>query len=399
MGFATIQMTQGAIVGGSGESIAGLDTTTAITLTDAGGAGATTYLWECISWPGPDAAAPVITNPALQIATITPPGGDLTDGMYVIRLTRNDPGDGVSTDVRFFAVENNDGHSLPSAAVNRNMANVGGSAAAQAAGWFGREDGSTNFFLDAFLRLRKDREGRYFGAANASSHTSAGVTTVLYTYNQADPYQEINLDATGTGEYRADLDLTDAEDGSVFRFRVTYDALAGDFVVRDGSGGSTLLTLTAPPSGSILYEVQAKFDGVGWRIVSVALIEPLALNTEQEFLAVAGIEDNSTDTWTRVGTLRINPALYPSNAQASFEASFETTDAGNDAEIRLYNITDVAVVGSSTFTTSSTTNDTQSATVTLPGSLKEYEVQLRLSTLDAAERATCTRSRVVLTWG
>lgn len=397
MGFATIQLTQGAIVGGSGESIAGLDTSTAIALTDDGGAGATSYLWECISFPGPDATAPIITNPALQIATITPGGGGLTDGMYVIRLTRDDPGDGVSTDVRFFAVENSDGHSLPSAAVNRNMANVGGSAAAQAAGWFGREDGSTNFFLDAFLRLRKDREGRYFGAANASSHTSGSTTTVLYTYNQADPYQEINLDATGTGEYRADLDLADAEDGSVFRFRVTYDTLAGNFVVRDGSGGSTLLTLTAPPNGSIIYEIMAKFDGVGWAILHVSLVEPLAVFKNVVFDVVNGVEGNATATFARVGSVRIDPSLYPANTRIKFQALIETTV--NSVECRLWNVTDGGLVASSTLTSASTTVDFQEAIITLPSSAKVYEVQLRITPVGGGgDQATCTNAQVLLEW-
>lgn len=159
MASATIQITQGAVVGGSGESVIGFDPTTTITLTDDGGGGALSYLWEVLQFPAPDASAPAITNSTSQVATITP-SGSLTDGVYIIRLIRNDPVDGVSIQVRFFAVGDEDGLSLPSAGMNRNMTNVGGSTEAQEAGWFGSVAGGTNVFMDAFLRLRKAREGQ-----------------------------------------------------------------------------------------------------------------------------------------------------------------------------------------------------------------------------------------------
>ena len=394
MAFATIQITQGAIVGGSGESVIGFDPTTVITLTDDGGAGATSYLWECISWPGPDAAAPTLGTPTAQVATITPPGGGITDGVYILRLTRDDPGDGVSTDVRFFAVEDVDGLSLPSAAMNRNMSNVGGSAAAQAAGWFGREDGSTNVFLDAFLRLRRQREGKWLGRNQTVSHVSASPVVDSYTYNQQASFVILSL--TGTGTYTADLDAAGAEEGAAFRFLVSYTAGAGAFAIKD-SGGPDILGLLAPPSGTATYEAVCRFDGTDWVLTSVTLVEAKALVRSTEVIGVANVASTDQGTFQRIGTMRINPSLYPT-AQASFEASFETTDGTNAAEVRLYNVTDIAVVAGSTLSTTSTTNDTQSAVVTLPSAQKDYEVQLRLSTGDPAERATCTKARVTLTW-
>lgn len=397
MSFANIQLTQGAIVGGTSESILGLDSTTAITLTDDGGAGANSYLWEVISFPATDAAAPVITNDTSEVATITPAPG-LTDGTYLVRLTRDDPGDGVSTDVRWFAVEDDDGLSLPSPGVNRNNSNVGGASAAQEAGWFGSTAGSTNVLLDAFLRLRKTREGKYVGKSTTATHTSGPLVTVLYTYDSSDPYQDLTLAASGTGNYQADLDLVGAEDGAVFRFLLTYNALAGSFLLRNGSGGSAFLTLTAPPSGAVTYEIIARFNGTAWVLKQISLLSDLLVPRSQDFLIVSGVQDTSEDTFTRAGTLRLNPALYPSSAVATFEAHFDTTDAGNDAEVRLFNTTDVVVVASSTFSTSLTTTDVQSATVTLPGSQKDYEVQVRLTVADPAERATVTHARITLTW-
>jgi len=108
MAFATIQITQGATVGGSGESVISLVPGTDVTLTDDGGAGATSYLWEILQWPAPDTSAPTVNNSTSQVATVVA-GAGLTDGVYIVRLTRDDPVDGVSTDVKFFAVADEDG--------------------------------------------------------------------------------------------------------------------------------------------------------------------------------------------------------------------------------------------------------------------------------------------------
>lgn len=397
MAFATIQITQGAIIGGSGESVLGLDTTTVITLTDDGGPGATSYLWEILSFPATDASAPSITNDTSQVATITP-APSLTDGTYLVRLTRDDPGDGVSTDVRWFAVEDDDGLSLPSPGVNRNNSNVGGALAAQEAGWFGSTAGSTNVLLDAFLRLRKTREGKFVGKSTTVTHNSGSLTTDVYAYDVDNPFVALTMDPAGTGNYQFDLDTTGAEDGAVFRILLTFNALAGDFILRNGSGGTTILTLPAPPSGSIQYEVTARFDGTNWVLKQLDLVESLAIRRFQDFPIVQGVQSTSEGTFTRAGTLRLNPSLYPANAQATFEAHFDTTDAGNDAEVQLYNLTDTAVVAGSTFSTTSTTTDVQSATVTLPSTQKDYEVQVRLTSADPAERATVTHARLTLTW-
>jgi hypothetical protein len=156
----------------AGESVLGLPDNVAVTLTDAGGPGATSYQWEFLQGPAPVNPLPTIVNDTAQVATVNPPGGTFTDGLYVVRLTRDDPVDGVSIDTRFFGVPDEDGNHLPTAGVNRNMANVGGSTAAQEAGWFGSDLAGTNTLLDAYLRLRKEREERTFlvGTAGAEPY-------------------------------------------------------------------------------------------------------------------------------------------------------------------------------------------------------------------------------------
>lgn len=395
MAFATIQITQGVIVGGSSQSVIGFDRTTAITLTDAGGAGATTWLWEVLSFPATDASPPTIVNATTQVGTITP-APSITDGIYIIRLTRNDPIDGVSTDVRFFAVKDDDLLSLPSAGMNRTMSNVGGSVDAQQAGWFGSTLGGTNVFLDAFLRLRRRREGRYHGRDTAFTHSSGSPAGHSFAYTIDDPHQTITM--TGAGTYTADLDPSGADEGAVFRFRIIYNSGAGNFILRD-NGTTVRLTLSAPPASSVTYEVEAYFNGTNWLLADFMLLDVHSIRTFHEFLGVAGVQSNSTNTFARIGTLRVDPSLFPASLQITWEATFDTTDAGNAAEVQLYNVTDIAVVSGSTFSTTSTTASVQSAVVTLPGSQKDYEIQLRLTTTDLAQRATCTRARLVIKWG
>jgi len=146
----------------AGQSVLGLDGNTTVTLTDAGGPGATSYQWEFLQIPAPYVSPPLIVDNTSQVATVGPPVGGFTDGLYIVRLTRDDPVDGASIDTKYFGIPDADGNHLPVAGVNRNMSNVGGSAAAQDSGWFGSEIAGTNSLLDSFLRQRRANEERTF---------------------------------------------------------------------------------------------------------------------------------------------------------------------------------------------------------------------------------------------
>jgi hypothetical protein len=394
MADATIQMTQGAVVGGSGESVLGFDSTTTITLTDDGGPAAISHQWEILSWPGPDAAAPTITNPTSQIATIVP-SPSLTDGLYVVKLTRTEAGPTVTTDVRFFGVEDADGLSLPVAGVNRNMANVGGSVAAQNAGWFGNEGAGTNVLLDAFLRLRRAREGGFIGKTDTVSHsvgTPASESVVVGTNNNLRL-----LGLTGAGTFTSEISVTGAEAGRVFRYLVSLTTGAGDFILKSGIGGSTILTLSAPPSGTVVYAVNASYDGSSWVIQGVSLAEGSAVYRRDAFDLVAGLQENELDTFKRIGSLTIDPSRYPANTVITFQAVIETTV--NSVECRLYNITDGGVVAGSTLTSTSTSSDLKEAAVTLPSAGKLYEVQLRITPVGGVgDRSACSSARLLFTW-
>src|SRR5512137_543813 len=69
---ATIHFTQGIRDGGSGQSAIGFASGQPVTMTDDGGPGATSYLWEMLNWPATLGTMPIITNPAAQVAYVTP---------------------------------------------------------------------------------------------------------------------------------------------------------------------------------------------------------------------------------------------------------------------------------------------------------------------------------------
>lgn len=283
MANATIQITQGATVGTAGQSVIGLDNTTTVTLTDSAGAGASSYLWEWVAFPSPYGSAPTITNSTLQVATVAAPGGTFTDGVYILRLTRVD-GTGTTNMVRFFAVGDEDGIALPSSGMNRSISNVGGSALAQAAGWFGSLVGGTNIFLDAFLRLRRKREGRFTGKSRNVSFSSSSPVSDPIVYGTSRSTQVLTM--TGTGEYTYELSTVGAEDGATFRVHVHHSTGAGNVVFKNGIGGSTITTLVAPGSGTSEVGFRFYYNGTAW------LMWPSFTNEDAQD-AVGGILTNS----------------------------------------------------------------------------------------------------------
>lgn len=329
MAYATIQITQGVLIGGSGESVLGLDSTTTVVLTDDGGPGATSYSWEIISFPAPLAAAPVVTDDSLQVARVIP--APLLDGLYIVKLIRDDPVDGLSVDTKFFGVNDEDGLSLPSASVNRNMANVGGSVLAQEAGWFGSTVGGTNVLLDAFLRLRKAREGRFRGLDARTIHSNPLPDGVTLTYLVDRPHQTFTL--TGAGAYTIDLSNVGAT-GGVFWLRFVYNAGAGDVVVRD-NGVDTRLSLTAPASGTLTYEAEFYFDGINWLL---SRLSSITLTSNNLFTRDAGgfiYPTVVTDSLVLGGTTPVGSELLRVVGSSQFEGDLvvppQAVPAGSDS--------------------------------------------------------------------
>ncbi len=105
---------------------------------------------------------------------------------------------------------------------------------------------------------------------------------------------------------------------------------------------------------------------------------------------VLGLQATSSGAFLRIGTV-VRAPEDPKDVQ--FVSTFNTSTAANAAELRLFDLSTVLPVPGSTLSTISTSGVTLAAPVVLaPGS---YDVQLRLVTADAAQRAVCTSARLV----
>lgn len=390
---AQIQFSQGAVTPAAGQSALGFVAHSTVTLFDAAGAGATSWAWTIVGFPGPLGSAPVITNSSQQTATVTPP----LDGVYLVRLVRVD-GAITTVDLRFFGVADAAyGFYLPTAGMTGNMSNIGGSAAAQASGWEGRSDASTNVFLDALLRFLRDRVGRFAGLVQSTGF-SAGVPTSTTLMDGVDrPLQVLSL--TGAGLYTAQLDKPTASEGKTFECKVSLTAGSGGFALLNGVSGTSILALTAPVTGTVSWMVRAIFDGVDWFVGSLCLLDPKAHPTQVEIPIVAGFQTTQQTTAVRIGSLRLDLSKYPSNTTVTFQATIEAT-AGHTASILLYNVTDGGAVVGSTLTSTALTPTVVSATVSLPNTQKDYEVHLYM---DAGgintDHVDCTAAKLLLSWG
>lgn len=398
MPAAQIQFSQTPTTTPAGQSALGYVTGVQVNFTDAAGAGATSWAWTIVGFPGPLSSPPTINNAATQTANISA-GALTTDGVYIIKVVRTDPGPVVTTDVRFFAIGDADYNLvLPSAGQTGVMTNIGGSAAAQQAGWEGRADASTNVFVDAILRFLRSRLGRFVGLQQTVNFVSSSPSTVSITDGVDKPWRVISM--TGTGLYTEELVSTGSPpQGKRFKYRVNMTAGSGNFVLHNGVGGSTILTLMPPPSGTTSYAFEAAFDGTNWTRTYVTGIDPLSLLRSQAFEAVAGLQTTVQTVATRIGSVRIDPTKFPANAQITFQAAIETT--GPQVTVQLYNITDSGIVSGSVLTsTSLTTQFVVSSALTLPSAQKDYEVQMFIASGGGpSDHVDCTSARVILTWG
>jgi hypothetical protein len=396
MPTAQIQFSQiGSPTGGVGQSVIGYLNNTNVVFTDAAGAGATSWAWTIESWPGPLASAPTVNNASTQTANATP----TSDGVYIVKVVRTDPGPTVTTDTKFFAIGDADyGTYIPSANQTGNMTNVDPSpTAAQKAGWWGRADGN-NVWLDNLFRFLRSRIGRFIGLQATVNFSSGSPSTVPITDGVDKPWRVINM--TGTAVYTEELVTTGSPpQGKRFKYRVNMTAGAGNFVLHNGVGGSTLHTIVAPPSGTTSYGFEVAFDGTNWTRTLTTELDQLALVKSVSFDGVVGLQMTQQTVATRIGSVRLDPSKYPSNAQIVFQAAVDTT--GPQVTVQLYNLTDSAIVASSVLTsTSTTTSFVTSAALTLPGSQKDYEVQMFMASGGGpSDHVDCSSARILLMWG
>lgn len=400
MPSAQIQFSQtGSPTGGAGDSVIGYLNSVQVNFTDAAGAGATSWAWSIVSWPGPLSSAPTVSNPTTQTANATP----TSDGVYIVQVVRTDPGPVVTTDTKFFAVADSEyGYYLPSPGQTGNMTNVGGSSAAQAAGWWGRADGN-NVWLDALFRFLRSSIGRFTGFEATTNFSSSTPTTVTYVDGTNQPYEILNL--TGSGLYTVQIANTSPTplQGKRFFFSISLTAGSGGLAILDGVGGSSILALVAPVNGTTTYDCEVVFDGTDWFISSIGLTNPLAIVKVKHYEIVAGVQSNSTQAYQRAGNRQMSPQNYPSNAQAIFNAIVLSSSSLVPVDVQLYDLTAGGVVTASPsfpITSSAQTPTLITSIVTLPSATHLYEVQFKMGAAGSGtDVVTCSYADVALSWG
>ena len=113
---------------------------------------------------------------------------------------------------------------------------------------------------------------------------------------------------------------------------------------------------------------------------------------------VGGVEDTDLTGFVSIGTTVLTPAQFVNISTVTWQAIIETTNAADAAEIRLFNVTTLTVVASSTLSTTGTTPTVVSSTITLASGTNVYEAQLRLMTTGTPNRATCKQAQILIDW-
>jgi hypothetical protein len=114
---------------------------------------------------------------------------------------------------------------------------------------------------------------------------------------------------------------------------------------------------------------------------------------------VIGVQSTDLTTWTRIGSVIVDPAtLINVNPDVIWGAVAETTDAADPAQVRLFNVTTSSVVAGSTLNFSSTTSSMQQTFIALAAGNNIYEAQLRLTVTGSPNRAICTQAQIIIAW-
>jgi hypothetical protein len=179
---------------------------------------------------------------------------------------------------------------------------------------------------------------------------------------------------------------------------------AGDtIVVRDVSGNASTNNITiTPASGNIdgaanfivkvnKAVVTLVYSGTEWNVLG-------RKSTSFEIPLFSGVASEALGVWTRISNYYWEPEKLslPNGAIFKMFGVCEVNNGIADCEVRLYNLTDAAVITGSTLSTNSLTPDAQiSASLTMPTTPKMLEVQIR--TTDNAYIAICTNAGLRVT--
>jgi len=245
----------------------------------------------------------------------------------------------------------------------------------QTRGWAG--DGSSGQ-LQEFMTTYDDQQ---FVTVTATTHSTDALGPPLIVVDTATAGADTTVTLpTGTA-MRVGQRIRVASDYSG-TYAVTVD-LPGAHTIN-----SSLTTWTLLPG----MTVEFVYTGSSNYLVADASFD------RYERSIVASTEDTDLVGFTAIGATYLDPANFPNLVGVTWQAIIETTNAADAAEIRLYNVTDALVVGSSTLSTVALIPTLVSAAITLAAGAKLYEAQLRLATTGTPNRATCKQAQIILEW-
>ncbi len=116
-------------------------------------------------------------------------------------------------------------------------------------------------------------------------------------------------------------------------------------------------------------------------------------NTSEKAL-VAGNQNTDQLTFQSIGGIKLTATEATSLAACVFRVVAFATSAADACEVRLFNVTDAAVVASSTLSFTNTTSAELTAAIAIPAGAKVYEVQMRLATTGSPNRGVVLGARL-----
>ena len=241
------------------------------------------------------------------------------------------------------------------------------------------------------------------------------VTGILPTGNQAS--QNLVGDASGTtgavsvdkirGNTVASQSLGASQDGYV----LTWSNSDGYWVGKNTSGGSPSGSAGGDLSGTYpnpnvnkiqgnLINNSSPIDGyfLTWSATDAYWAPKQYGDGYQHIDILSGISSNigtGSNSFSRIGSIKIDTTQYRSSPTIVFEGIIEAT-SGQTAELRLYNVTDGAIVSGSTLSTTSTSSDYKSVSVSLASGTKIYEAQIRITNVSpsSGDGVICSNAKI-----
>ena len=123
----------------------------------------------------------------------------------------------------------------------------------------------------------------------------------------------------------------------------------------------------------------------------------MRMATPRTLPLLAGGASTSAAGYVRIGSQSFDKADYVYSS-IILEALLETTDVTMAAQVRLYDLTNAAVIGADPLLsgTSLTAEYLYSAALTLPSGLTTYELQMKMGAGAAPDAVICSSAQLIM---